>query len=144
MGRANASPLPLPLWSRHTHARASSLSTTPEQHPPPLLRLLSICNLSLSWYGKVLTGTRPSAGHGSGSVCRRCSDQAQQGWQGRGGARAAKKAAPLAGARGAAKFRGRRDSKPTNCLLVSNQHSRDSLRITLTNQGLSLCTKGDS
>ena len=47
-----------------THARANSLSTTPELHPrsPRWAR---------PWYGMVMTGTCPSAGHARGSVCRR-------------------------------------------------------------------------
>ena len=62
---------------------------------------------------------------GKGSQCGRITqdrrmlyakgEERDQGWQGRWGARGAgrQKAAPPAGARGAAKFRGRLDSKPT-------------------------------
>ena len=71
-----------------THARASSLSTTPEPHPPPFssgsfgaaerARLHSNSDLSLPWHGMVMTRTRPSAGHTSESVCRRCRGQADR------------------------------------------------------------------
>ena len=87
MGRANASPLPPPLCSRHTHARTRELA---EHHGraayPPLssfgaaerARLHSNCDLPQPWYGMVMAGTRPSADHASGSVCWRCCGQAQR------------------------------------------------------------------
>ena len=71
----------------HTHARACSLSAPPEPYlpPPPSSfgtaeseRLHSNCDLSRPWHGMVMTGTRPSAGHASESVCRRCRGQAER------------------------------------------------------------------